>query len=283
MTKILKELEDAIFSTVNINFTRKLNGKSIITPMIYALKVGVTGEKWMSGVLAELFRYQPDGIFYDVGMNLGQTLIKVKTLAPSRAFVGFEPSPSCLFYLKHLVKRNRWNNVVIVPAGLSDIDGLLPLYGEDDTDPKSTFVEALMPEGSQTSHVMVLRYETIRKDLPGGRVSIVKIDVEGAEPEVIISLRSLIEKDRPVLVMEVLPNKHSNSGESARNAKMLETLRELDYSFYRIMKTPKDAYAGIAPVDDVGNYEDPIYKDHVMVPNEQKAKIEKALTILKQP
>lgn len=281
MSDFLSTIAAGLMSTLNLTIPRTVNGKAVSVPVLGGVKVGVSGEKWMSGVLKEIFRYADGGIFYDVGINLGQTLIKVKTLAPDMKYVGFEPNPSCVAYLDALVSSNRWKNIKVVPAGLSDSDGVVPLYGSDGTDPESTIVAELRSEGQKAvKFVPVFRHESIEGVVLDGRVSVLKIDVEGAELEVVRSLQGLIERDRPVIIMEVLPNRQENELKARRSKEMVGMISGFGYSFYRIMKTETDTYRGIAPVSDVGDYTDSVMKDHVFVPTEQVDAIGKVLTVL---
>ncbi|KZK73661.1 MAG: hypothetical protein A3K90_08600 [Pelodictyon luteolum] len=281
MSDFLSTIAAGLMSTLNLSIPRTVNGKAVSVPVLGGVKVGVSGEKWMSGVLTEIFRYADGGIFYDVGINLGQTLIKVKTLAPDMKYVGFEPNPSCVAYLDALVSSNRWKNIKVVPAGLSDSDGVVPLYGSDGTDPESTIVAELRSEGQKAvKFVPVFRHESIEGVVLDGRVSVLKIDVEGAELEVVRSLQGLIERDRPVIIMEVLPNRQENELKARRSKEMVGMISGFGYSFYRIMKTEADTYRGIAPVSDVGDYTDSVMKDHVFVPTEQVDAIGKVLTVL---
>jgi len=281
MAKLFGNIGDNVISKINFQIKRKLNNKNIFIPVINGIKVGVSGEKWMSGVLEEIFHYNSDGAFYDVGINLGQTMIKVMTLNQNISYVGFEPNPSCLFYLQHLISANKWNRNIIVPVGLSDSDQLLPLYGSSDTDPESTIIKELRPSEDYVLKIVpVFRYESIMSDVFNKKVSVIKIDVEGSELEVIKSLFSLINKDRPVIIMEVLPRQNDDSFKSMRNKKMIGLMTDMQYSFYRIIKTSQDTYAGVSAVDNVGDYSDPFMKDHIVIPNEYAARIKKFMTIL---
>ena len=281
MAKLLKKIGDNIVSKINFNVKRKLNNKDIVIPVINGVKVGVSGEKWMSGVLKEVFEYASEGTFYDVGINLGQTMIKVMTLNEHISYVGFEPNPSCLFYLQHLISANKWSRNIIVPVALSDADCLLPLYGSSDTDPESTIIRDLqLTSDFITKIVPVFRYESIVKNILNKKVSVIKVDVEGAELDVIDSLRTLIEKDRPTIIMEVLPNEHEDTLKSLRNKKLIDLMKRLQYSFYRIIKTSTDSYAGVSAVDNVGDYDDPVMKDHIFFPNDDMTRIKNFITIL---
>ena len=281
MSKLLEKIGDNIVSRFNFKVKRKLNNRNILIPVINGIKVGVSGEKWMSGVLKELFAYSSDGAFYDVGINLGQTMTKVMTLNENIKYVGFEPNPSCLYYLQHLVFANKWHHNVIVPAGLSDCDRLLPLYGSSDTDPESTIIKELRPVGDCVLRIVpVFCYKSIMEDVFNKKVGVIKIDVEGSELEVIKSLITLIDKDRPIIIMEVLPRQHDDPFKSRRNKQMIGIMNDLNYSFYRIVKTSHDTYAGIVAVDDVGDYDDPVMKDHIVVPNEHATGIIKFMTLV---
>lgn len=280
MRKLLKSIGKTIAEKINVDTKRILNNRKITIPVINGVKVGVSGEKWMSGVLKEIFEYSSSGVFYDVGVNLGQTLIKVMTINDSMSYIGFEPNPSCLFYLQRLISKNNWSNTTIVPVGLSDSDHLLQLFGSNDTDSESTIIRELTPTAKYTSKLVpVFRFESIKQDISNEKVAVVKIDVEGAELEVINSLSLLIGKDRPVIILEILPNKDGSALKASRDEKMADALEELKYSFYRIIKTPRDTYAGVSRVNDIGGYSDPMLKDHVVVPNEKVNDFEKVLTI----
>lgn len=280
MKKLLKNIGKTITEKINVDTKRILNNRKITVPVINGVKVGVSSEKWMSGVLKELFDFSPSGVFYDVGVNLGQTLIKVMTLNDRMRYVGFEPNPSCLFYLQRIISKNNWSNTMIVPVGLSDSDCLLQLFGSYDTDPGSTTIRELRPGATYISKLVpVFRFESIKQNISHDNVAVVKIDVEGAELEVIHSISLLIEKDRPVIILEVLPNKGIALRES-RNKEMAYKLKQLKYSFYRIIKTSHDTYAGVSRIDDIGSFSDPVLKDHLVVPDEKVKDFEKMLTIV---
>ena len=58
----------------------------------------------MSGLLKHLMAVEK-GTFLDVGVNLGQTLAKMKTLEPGRISAEFEPSPFYQHYVGRLIAR----------------------------------------------------------------------------------------------------------------------------------------------------------------------------------
>ena len=94
-------------------------------------------------------------------------------------------------------------------------------------------VEAIRFDGYEASHPM--------------QVDLVKIDVEDFEADVIEGMRSVIRRDRPFIVCEVLPRKHGN-------ARTLATIESLRYQPYWI--TPA-GYIRVARFDfERGNLTD---------------------------
>ena len=49
--------------------------------------------------------------FVDIGMNIGQTLLKVRSMDQHIPFIGFEPNPICVSYLYKLIQLNQIENV----------------------------------------------------------------------------------------------------------------------------------------------------------------------------
>lgn len=221
----------------NIVLPRRLNGVRVRVPLIDGIKVGITGERWMSEMLRVLIPSCPGG-FLDIGVNLGQTLVKVKTLFPDIAYTGCEPNPACIHYVSRLVSVNAWPNVRLLPVGLYDENRILELAGSDEVDGGASVISEFQPSKSGSDarsarFVPLFRFDTIA----GGGVvetrdiSLIKIDVEGAELEVLGSIANLVESNRPVVLMEVW---HSGSDplKLERAARTSELIDRLDYVVY---------------------------------------------------
>ena len=67
------------------------------------------------------------GAFVDVGVNVGQTLMKILKIAPDRRYVGFEPQLAPSFVVENFMIENNLRNHIILPIGLSNKYGLVKL------------------------------------------------------------------------------------------------------------------------------------------------------------
>lgn len=163
-------------------------------------------ERHMLAPLARLLARYP-GVFWDVGANVGQTLIKLLSLDPARGYVGFEPQLECAFILDDFIARNGLTHARILPVALGDAAGVTTLYAGSATDEMASTKPGYAGAQPVTpKSVPVLRGDDVQAVLGTGPVGIIKIDVEGAELDVLRGLAGVIARDRPAIVFEVLPN-----------------------------------------------------------------------------
>ena len=192
-----------------INYTRRIriNGVRIRIPTIHGVACRES-EPWMVDLLEATLRRR-SGAFLDVGVNVGQTLIKVKALDPGRVYIGLEPNPACVFYAQHLIKANAFEHCTLLPVGLFTHDGILALdlFADDLTNSSASLIGDFRQKKTVQSRVFVpvFRFDHLAKIIGDKPIGIVKIDVEGAELEVVKSLLELIERDWPTLLIEILP------------------------------------------------------------------------------
>ena len=79
---------------INVRLNTIINKRRFTIPLINeAGYYNLTAyELWFQGLLQDLYLGKK-WAFIDVGMNVGQTLLKVASLDPERHFIGFEPNP----------------------------------------------------------------------------------------------------------------------------------------------------------------------------------------------
>lgn len=163
-------------------------------------------ELHLDRLFPEALRRLP-GTFVDVGVNSGQTLVKVKGFDRDRVYVGFEPNPSCNFYTGKLIELNGFFNCTLVPVGLHERPDLLQLHmrwpGDDPT--ATVVVETGHHDFVASQVVPVWRGDDALETLAVSSISVLKIDVEGAEMEVLRGFARTIAALHPLIVCEILP------------------------------------------------------------------------------
>lgn len=264
-----------------LNYRRRLyvNSVRMSSPSI----LGVTCEMtvtWMIDLLEKLLK-ENNGVFLDVGVNVGQTLVKLKALDPERAYIGFEPNPLCVFYIGELIKENGFQNCTLNPVGLFTEDSVLSLdsFSNDPTDSSASLIDGFRPNNKIHSQffVSVFRFESVASLLNINSVGIVKIDVEGAELKVVKSLSGLIRQHRPIVLLELLPvYSHANVFRKARQEELERIFADANYTIFRVEKTSVNGYAGLERLESFAIHSDLNQCDYVIVPNEHSARVQSA-------
>jgi len=163
-------------------------------------------EPWLDAVIHTLLRCR-EGAFLDVGANIGQTMLKVLAFDKTREYVGFEPQLSCCSLIQSFIEENNLKDHTILPLGLWNCSQLIRLHLRGGAyDSTASMIQNFRPDSFYTSH----RYICVRKgddliaELGLPSISAIKIDVEGAELEVIEGLIGTIREQMPGIIFEVL-------------------------------------------------------------------------------
>lgn len=171
--------------------------------------------------------------FVDVGANYGFYSLLAALWNPGLRIVAFEPVPDIHQGLLRNIRLNELERQVIaVPAALSDASGrshmYLPNSTVQDVESTGTLVEDSWQskKNSLTVPIETIKFDDFEEQHPM-KVELVKIDVEDYEANVLQGMRSVIQRDRPFLVCEILPRAHHNE----RTRSVIE---ELGYTAYWI-------------------------------------------------
>lgn len=147
-------------------------------------------------------RLRPGDVAFDVGAFKGAyTYWMRRCVGSSGRVVAFEPQPEQVAYLSGIVAAMKWQNVTIVPSGVSDSAGTLKLY-RPPSGHEATFVarESADPAVATTDvHVVTLDDYCRRENL---RPAFIKIDVEGHESAVLAGAREVLASCRPTILVE---------------------------------------------------------------------------------
>jgi len=263
-----------ILKYLNINIRTTVNNCQVLIPIIN--EKGLTNylelsEIWMIDLVQKLFKNSiVDGCFVDVGMNIGQTLIKIKSIDPDIDYIGFEPNPNCVYYLKKLVKANNYLNIKILPIAISDKTEITELFLNNfsEIDSSASMIKDFRSpiNGTKTLQIPAFKFADIEYFIPD-KIGLLKIDVEGAELEVLNSFIERVTKDRSLILIEILPAyNRENYSRINRQNKIFELIDKNGYLIYRILKNQGD-FNGLQKMDQFEIHEDLDSCDYLLIPD----------------
>ena len=141
---------------------------------------------------------EEDSSFIDVGCYRGNFLVEANKFAPSGAHIGFEPIPE--IYTKVIKTLGGVND--IRQLGLSDERGETT-FNYVKSNPLYSGIKKRNYPGKESIEELVIKVDTLDHQLfQSPRVDLIKIDVEGAELNVLKGGINTITKFNPVIVFE---------------------------------------------------------------------------------
>jgi len=153
-------------------------------------------------------RLEPGDTFVDVGANVGfLTLEAASRVGPRGRVVAFEPAPRLFAALVDAVRRNGWSQIVEARrCAVAAVRGRVALHaGPDHNLALTTTVPR--PGLAHEGDVDAVPLDEMVAEEPRPAIRLIKIDVEGAETEVLSGMRRLVEAARQDLeiVVELTP------------------------------------------------------------------------------
>jgi FkbM family methyltransferase len=144
-----------------------------------------------------------DDVFVDVGAHIGLYSIYAARILKHGKVIAIEPSPENFNFLCQNIRLNYLTNVIALNIAAWEEDCELPLYIAD-----SSASHTLKPSMSSRRVYMVRarKLDNVFRELSLNKISFIKIDVGGAEVEVLRGLGSTLKIHRPRLVIHGVTN-----------------------------------------------------------------------------
>lgn len=155
----------------------------------FILKFGFYEREVLNAIIANL---SSDGVFWDIGSNIGLHAITTKYLRPDTQVICFEPSP---FVFSELCCNAMENTVELITlnVGLSSESGYLPLSVKIDGNPG---LSSFHPWADVMYDMQMMAWCDTGDNLVAQEVirppTVIKIDVEGFEDKVLSGMAKIL-------------------------------------------------------------------------------------------
>jgi FkbM family methyltransferase len=201
-------------------------------------------EPTVSRTIARILR--PGDVFMDIGANIGYFSLLASGIVGERGLViAFEPlweNVACLF---DTCSRNHADNILCLSLALNDVSRLVTLHLSGDGQVGLT---SLRPLGTQTRRVLSCRLDGIMDESIFANVRLIKLDVEGAEMNVVTGMAGLFERGhRPFVICEVTDGFARSLGSSA--SMLVQRFASYDYQLFGTHRQGDQSWAPLDPLD----------------------------------
>lgn len=187
----------------------------------------------------------------DVGAHAGNwTQNLARRVGTDGLVLAYEALPHYGRALAVSTRLLRARNVHVRVVAVGDREGSIPLRWRSDTNERLTGKTHIEPDVKNSTGIIEVQMTTLDSDLEARRISpadvaFIKIDVEGAELEVLKGASNVLSKGRPVIYMEVEPPWLERMGHSVMDIFDLMTLHGYEPNLVTelsIVATDADSY-----------------------------------------
>jgi FkbM family methyltransferase len=176
--------------------------KRIIKPLYRLLRGPTKGDRYdslTSEIIAKVLRRDSNAI--DVGSHRGEILDIMLMHAPNGRHYAFEPLPAYATALRRKYRAN--SNVKVFDCALSDSVGRSTFQYNVTSPDYSGIKRRTYDRGDTRIQQIEVALATLDSIVSSGElISLIKIDVEGAEYQVVRGARRVINEGQPVIIFE---------------------------------------------------------------------------------
>ncbi|MGB5981249.1 MAG: FkbM family methyltransferase [Nonlabens sp.] len=168
-----------------------------------------------------------DDIYIDLGAWAGPTALYASRRCSK--VIAFEPDPIAFKTLNENIQKNKASNIHSYNIAVAHYDGISTMSsaGRELGDTMTSLITD--HTGKESFEALVLSWNTILETYRFGKVKMIKIDVEGAEFDLIPAMHEYLKKYRPILWLSI----HPTFIPADTNLQQVEKLVDL-LSFYEI-------------------------------------------------
>jgi FkbM family methyltransferase len=186
---------------------------------LISVKIALVGAHEYDVTEFMLKHLEADTVFIDVGANVGYYSVIAATRLRSGRVVSIEPFEESAFALEKNLRLNRSKNATVVRKIVWHKSGVkINLHIPDDSNLGSN---SILGEGPMGIGVESVALDDLLFELGVQCIDILKIDVEGAEREVILGMERCFRESRPLFI--VCAFDHPESGVRRETYDMLLT------------------------------------------------------------
>ncbi len=181
----------------------------------------ITGHNWSDRMIEDFFslvhknkkEFSDDGIFFDIGANIGTTSVYVAKQYPNMKVIGFEPMKENYYLLRANVDLNKVTNVICENLALSDEEGEVLFQYNRDNSGDSHLVENGSSKDIEKVITKTIDGYVQEKGLHFNDIQMIWMDCQGFEAPILQGAKDLLQENPIPLLMEYNYDIYQKRGE----------------------------------------------------------------------
>jgi len=176
-----------------------------------------------------------DSVFFDIGANIGLMSIyaSYRVGKTGRVF-SFEANPETVNILQYNIDLNKIENITVVDKAAGNKNGTIKIYNNWNVNRGGATLIKPQQESSSFD-VDLIKIDSVSEyiDL---NISMIKIDVEGFEMDVLMGLEKILQKkDAPALIIECSEDRNNNYSSVYALFDFIKSVNS--YKIYKLSRT----------------------------------------------
>ncbi|MCH2230640.1 MAG: FkbM family methyltransferase [Crocinitomicaceae bacterium] len=245
-----KTIQESILKTIH-GFDIIIN-PSIDSGVELSLFETGTYEKGILNFIEE--NYSGKGEFIDVGANIGLMSLFTASKFSDSSIICFEAHPKTYEILCRNVTLNNLVNVTMIQKAIGASKGRVKIFDNWHVNRGGASI-VVQGEGSDSFDVDLVR---MNEELADSSPEMIKIDVEGAELDVLKGANELIRHYLPIIIVEISELRDTTKSESISIVEYIKTLG--DYKIFKL----KGGKERKSPLIEVLTYSDLPEHDNII-------------------
>lgn len=178
-------------------------------------------EHYRSIIFEEMYKFESESqkpLIYDCGANIGMSVLYFKMLYPESTIKAFEADPAIAKILQQNISKNKLRGIEVIDKAVWK-DNMGIEFGQEGADAGSIY-----NTGAKVKIPSLRLKELIEKE---GRIDFLKIDIEGAEIEVLSDCKDVLLK-----VNKLFVEYHSYNGMKQELDVLLKILTDAGFRYF---------------------------------------------------
>lgn len=147
-----------------------------------------------------------NAVFLDIGANIGHFSFFFKEKYPNLECHLFEPNPSLQKCIRETITHSKLKGVTSHEVALSDSNGEATFFIDSYNDGGHSLINNKISEKSRSTQkleVKTAKLDDYAKEKGIDRIDVIKVDIQGAEVSFIKGAIQTLNKNKPVMMIEV--------------------------------------------------------------------------------